>query len=373
LIEAMMFYALGFLSAGLVALIVGPPLWRRAVRLNHRAIEQTLPMTHAEIQAEKDHIRAAFAVSVRRLDSQIQKLEAQRADHLIEINRKREIITHLTAEGSMSAEDMIALEQQRNQLLQTVTARDAALAKIEATLAVAQGRQAGIESELAEAKSRAEAMVAERETQRMEIIARDTELDNLRDSVAAVKTTSTVGEVAMAGLETGLSEMRASLAIERRKAEESAEAAAAIEVRRIEAMAELVGVREELSSARNKIDELSLRLVEAEAAGMGALAIQEDKAEMEAQLSHLETVNQKLEAELAATREAGRTAAGDADRDMLRGKLLEIGTAVAKLAASGSGPSLVPALPGPDRPAAESGAINLAERIRALQHAETGT
>ena len=63
MIESMMFYALGVLSAGIVALLVAPPLWRRAVRLNHRAIEQTLPMTHAEIQAEKDQIRASFAVS----------------------------------------------------------------------------------------------------------------------------------------------------------------------------------------------------------------------------------------------------------------------------------------------------------------------
>ncbi|MCX5496413.1 hypothetical protein OSH11_17030 [Kaistia dalseonensis] len=383
MIEAVMYYALGFLSAALAVLIFAPPFWRRAVRLNHRAIEQTLPMTHAEIQAEKDHIRASFAVSVRQMAVKIERLEEQVAEQLIEINRKREIITHLTAEGSMSAEDMIALEKQRDELLQTVVARDAAVAKAKDQFAQAERRVAEIEAKLTEAGETIEKMVAERETQRLEIVARDTELDNLRDAVAAVKTTSTVGAVARAGLETEMSEIRAGLAMERRKAEESIDRAADIEAKHVAALAQLAardseieGVRDELQTARNRIDELSLRLVEAEATGMSILAIKEDKAEMEARLSQLEARNERLEAE-AAERKAAEATLSDAETALLRGKLIEIGAAVARLASPPSLPRLVTdasTSKGSDDepPAGEATTVSLAERIRALQHAGSG-
>ncbi|MCX5516271.1 hypothetical protein C3941_17345 [Kaistia algarum] len=385
MIEALMFYALGVLSAGILALIVAPPLWRRAVRLTRRHIEQTMPMTRAEIQAEKDQIRAAFAVSARRLDSTIERLESQVTEQLIDINRKREIISHLTAEGSMSAEDMIALEKQRDDLLIQVAAQQresGEAAKLRSSL---EARIVEVEASLGEAKAAFDKLVSERETQRLEIVARDTELDNLRDSVAAVKTTSTVEEVARAGIDTEMSELRTSLTIERRKLAEADALVVATEAKHLAAFAEisardeeLARVRGETQAAKTRIEELSFRLVEAETAGMNLIAIEESKAELEARLSHLETVNRRLEAELAQA----KTEAANANEDettLLRAKLIDIGAAVARLSARTEGPTLVPAIaeePAKPKLDDESGqgestpaAISLAERIRALQHA----
>ena len=108
-----MYFALGFLSAGIVALVLGPPLWRRALRLTRRDMERTLPMTRAEIQAEKDQIRAGFALSISSLNHTIERLKAQVTEQFIDIDRKREVITHLTAQGSLSADDIVAHETRR--------------------------------------------------------------------------------------------------------------------------------------------------------------------------------------------------------------------------------------------------------------------
>lgn len=388
-----MYYALGVLSAGILALLVAPPLWRRAVRLTRRAIEQTMPMTAAEIQAEKDQIRAAFAVSTRRLDATIERLESQVTDQLIDINRKREIIAHLTAEGSLSAEDMIALEKQRDDLLAQTAAQKAEIGEGEKQRAALESRMAEIQTDLEAARAAYDKLTSERETQRLEIVARDTELDNLRDSVAAVKTTSTVEEVARAGLETELSQLRASLAIERRKVGEAESAAADAEARRVSTLAdiasrdvELAGMREEMEATRAKIEELSVRLVTAEAASISLLAVEESKAELEARLSQLETANQRLEDDLAAARAEAASAeaarAGEDETALLRSKLIEIGATVARLAARSEGPSLVPMIADetekPKAAAAEEPSepdkasptpISLAERIRALQQA----
>ena len=65
--QSSLVFILGFLSAGLIALIVAPMVWRRAVALTRKRIEASMPLTQAEIQADKDRMRAEFAMATRRL------------------------------------------------------------------------------------------------------------------------------------------------------------------------------------------------------------------------------------------------------------------------------------------------------------------
>ena len=62
-IESMMYFALGALAAGLVMLLIMPAIWRRAVRLTKKRIEAATPITLAEFRADKDQLRAQFALS----------------------------------------------------------------------------------------------------------------------------------------------------------------------------------------------------------------------------------------------------------------------------------------------------------------------
>src|SRR5690606_22675673 len=84
LIENIMYFALGLLMAGLVALVIMPAVWKRAVRLTKRRIEAATPITMAEFRADKDQLRAEFALSTRRLEMHVEALRsrpaAQRSD-----------------------------------------------------------------------------------------------------------------------------------------------------------------------------------------------------------------------------------------------------------------------------------------------------
>ena len=68
-----MIFALGFFVAGLLALLFLPAVQRRAARLAARRLEMQLPLSMDEIVAERDQLRAEFAVERRRIE---QKLEA---------------------------------------------------------------------------------------------------------------------------------------------------------------------------------------------------------------------------------------------------------------------------------------------------------
>jgi hypothetical protein len=77
-IETVMIFALGFLAASLFGLLLLPALNARAARLERRRAEARLPLSPAEIAAERDFLRAQFAVQQRRLERRAETAEAKR-------------------------------------------------------------------------------------------------------------------------------------------------------------------------------------------------------------------------------------------------------------------------------------------------------
>ncbi len=106
MILAIMYSALGFLLATLLALLILPAVWRRAVRLTTKRIEGAIPVSMAEIQADKDQLRAEFAMSARRLE------------HDADLLRERTVV------------QFEQLSKQGAELFQLRTERDAGIARI---------------------------------------------------------------------------------------------------------------------------------------------------------------------------------------------------------------------------------------------------
>jgi peptidoglycan hydrolase CwlO-like protein len=86
MIEILLLIALGFVTASLLALLIAPAAWRRAVRLTTAKLEATMPISVADINADKDHIRAESAVEQRRLELELEKARDRAARHLVERN-----------------------------------------------------------------------------------------------------------------------------------------------------------------------------------------------------------------------------------------------------------------------------------------------
>lgn len=116
LIENMMYFALGVLVAGLLALIILPAVWKRAVRLTKRRIEAATPITMAEFRADKDQLRAEFALTTRRLEVNIDTLRAKLTESLAEVNQKRADIATLQAERDGHLRQIAELEKQQGEL-----------------------------------------------------------------------------------------------------------------------------------------------------------------------------------------------------------------------------------------------------------------
>jgi chromosome segregation ATPase len=110
-IENIMYFVLGLLAAGLVALIIMPAVWRRAVRLTKKRIEAATPMTMAEFRADKDQLRAEFALSTRRLEMNVEALRRRLADQLRDINRKKSELGGIKGERDSHLQIVRELEE----------------------------------------------------------------------------------------------------------------------------------------------------------------------------------------------------------------------------------------------------------------------
>jgi len=116
LIENMMYFALGLLVAGLVALIIMPAVWKRAVRLTKRRIEAATPITLSEFRADKDQLRAEFALSTRRLEMNVETLRKRLAEQLSDVNQKRTDLGALKAEREQHVAVVSELEARQTEL-----------------------------------------------------------------------------------------------------------------------------------------------------------------------------------------------------------------------------------------------------------------
>lgn len=165
MIDVGMYAALGFLIASLLALMVAPPLWKRAVRLTTRRVEATMPMSVSDIQADKDQLRAEFAIELRRVEVALDRAKDKAARELVEANKRRVEIAELKAEFDTVKGRLQEKENANRVLEQTIRRR---LPELETSLRAAKQAMAELESANAElrktASSQSEAMKLARTT-----------------------------------------------------------------------------------------------------------------------------------------------------------------------------------------------------------------
>src|SRR5579872_1833783 len=110
MIEPIMYFGIGFLVAALIGLVVVPLVHGRAVRLTMRRLEAATPLSMAEIQADKDQLRAEFAMSTRRLEMSVEQMKNKTTSQLAELGKKGDAINRLKIELGEKTATIFALE-----------------------------------------------------------------------------------------------------------------------------------------------------------------------------------------------------------------------------------------------------------------------
>jgi chromosome segregation ATPase len=93
-----MLVSLGFFLACMLAMALAPAYRRRSDRLAAERVRRALPISLAEIRADKDRLRAQHAVETHRLELQVEEARLNAARQKIELNRRDARISALDEE-----------------------------------------------------------------------------------------------------------------------------------------------------------------------------------------------------------------------------------------------------------------------------------
>src|SRR3954453_23254024 len=184
MVEPIMFFGLGFLAASLVGLIIVPFVHGRAVRLTVRRLEAATPLSMAEIQADKDQLRAEFAMSTRRLEMSVDQLKNKSTGQLAELGKKNDTINRLKIRLGEKAATIFALEARDKGIKDQLRATEDELGVKTNALRETERNLADREAELARATAQLSETTAASDSQRVEIVALKTQIDNLKDQAA---------------------------------------------------------------------------------------------------------------------------------------------------------------------------------------------
>jgi myosin heavy subunit len=97
-IETIMLVALGFAVAALIALFLGRIAWVFALGLGKKRMQRAAPTTIAELQSDRDRLRAEYAMLSRKLELRMNDLKTKLAEQMAEVSRNRNRIDHLISE-----------------------------------------------------------------------------------------------------------------------------------------------------------------------------------------------------------------------------------------------------------------------------------
>src|SRR5882757_2292727 len=181
MVEPIMYLAIGFLVSMLFGLMIVPLVHNRAVRLTTRRMEAATPLSMAEIQADKDQLRAEFAMSARRLEMNVDQLKNKTTSQLAELGKKSDAINRMKIELGEKNATIFGLEARekavKEQLRATeeeFSAKTEMLRNAEKALTDKQGELAKINHELSD-----RSMIAD--TRQVELVAVRTQIDELKN------------------------------------------------------------------------------------------------------------------------------------------------------------------------------------------------
>jgi len=181
MIEPIMFFGIGFLVAALVGLVVIPLVHGRAVRLTMRRLEAATPLSMAEIQADKDQLRAEFAMSTRRLEMSVDQLKNRTTSQLAELGKKGDAINRLKIELGEKTATIFALEARDKALRDQLRATEDEIAAKTSAMHDAQRAFSDKQADLAKMMGELDERSTFTEAQKVEIIALKTQVEALKE------------------------------------------------------------------------------------------------------------------------------------------------------------------------------------------------
>ena len=408
MVEPIMYLAIGFLVAMLLGLTIVPLVHNRAVRLTTRRMEAATPLSMAEIQADKDQLRAEFAMSARRLEMNVDQLKHKTTSQLAELGKKTDAINRMKVELGEKNATIFALEAREKAVKEQLRVTEEEFATKTESLRQAEKALSDKRDELARINSELNDRTTTAESRKVELLAVHTQIDALKNRVGDAEKEFAATQVRLEH-ERGQSEAASRDLTEARSRVENLSQRVTdldrqliVQVKEAELLGNRVGdlesrlatqgkllaerdyevnqLRQTKDAAERSVKELRDELNLTNSGSWPALdKLKTEKAALEEQLRVAREERAKAQRDINAIQQQAESswATERMENALLRERINDIAAEVAKLAIQLEGPNspieaLLAAEPaktanGATNGSATEGGGTLAERIRALQ------
>ncbi len=317
MIESAMYFGLGFFAAALLGLIILHFAWQQASRLTRQRVEAAIPLDREEISAERDRLRAEFALNIRKLEKQLETAREENAAFRMEIDGHSEETRSIAAERDASAENAAELENRVDDLRKALRAREDDLVRTSGAL---------------------------RESERT-LETRTAELTALHQRLATSGATFE-GDEGEAGVQAGpnlLASLQGDLSRQSEELHEARERIAALEDENATLRIQQVGraiAREDDKGAAVTADKIQALAESTDQISLSAqiLELEARNAEARAEIDRLTVEREQIMA-MGGTTDAHSGTVSDAEAGRLRDKLKELAAAIAHDAMEAEGPA----------------------------------
>ena len=415
MVEPIMYLAIGFLVAMLLGLMIVPLIHNRAVRLTTRRMEAATPLSMAEIQADKDQLRAEFAMSARRLEMSVDQLKHKTTSQLAELGKKTDAINRMKIELGEKNATIFSLEAREKAMKDQLRATEEEFAAKTGALREAEKALSDKQSELGRLSTELSNRSVTAESRKSELVSVNAQIEALKSRVGDAEKEFTATQARLEQ-ERGQSQAASrQLAEARSRVENLSQRVTDLDRQLIAQVkeAELLGnrindlearlatqgkllaereyenrqLRQAKEAAERTVNELREELHQIGSGSLPALEkLRAEKAAVEEQLRLARDERARLQRDVNTIQQQAESswATERMENALLRERINDIAAEVAKLAIQLEGPnSPIEALLGaePQRAAnsptvngtpangnAPEGGGTLAERIRALQH-----
>ncbi|KQU73776.1 hypothetical protein ASC75_22550 [Aminobacter sp. DSM 101952] len=369
MVQSILFFVLGFLTAGFLVLLVAPSVWRRAVSVTRQRVQAKLPMTLDEIRADKDSLRAEHAMALRKVEVQLKASQEKVLAQAIELSRNREA-KKLVADGHAEKDRVVSeLEAKRGDLHEEIGKRDEQVKALAEQLAEAERLLEKRSQEIEEMGRLYDEASLSSSNRQIELVSRESEMGKLSDDMSSLRNQRKDTDRRLGELEADNKAVREALMAETKRAGE-------LDKKLQQMVTSLSDRDDKIERREGELARIRAQLKSApaaqEAGTMSNGTVQSAERErLEGRLTTLMRENKRLKGELSR---AGRSAPVAGEDSLLREQMHELAAEVVALTARLEGPESpiaqalakaggTPAPSNDDRPAI----ISLADRVRALQ------
>src|ERR1041385_3207732 len=183
MIEPIMYLAIGFLISMLFGLMIVPLVHNRAVRLTTKRMEAATPLSMAEIQGDKDQLRAEFAMSARRLEMSVEQLKNKTTSQLAELGKKTDAINRMKVELGEKNATIFSLEAREKAVKEQLRATEEEFAAKTESLRNAEHALAEKQADLTKITADFNDRSVTAESRQVELVAVRTQIEELKRRV----------------------------------------------------------------------------------------------------------------------------------------------------------------------------------------------